>query len=117
MIYYFGRFWWFDGCKEYKGESVTSSHGSVSAYLGNVMYAEFTSVSDHICNRLFSTGEDNFRAKRMANFCKLFGKYQDAEGKFEQLEHHLCTQNTEYSGGLSYMQCQEVAVFCRLHGS
>lgn len=62
------------------------------------MYAEFTSVSDHICNRLFSTGEDNFGTKKIANFCKLFGKYQDAEGKFEQLEHHLCIQNTEYSG-------------------
>ena len=43
--------------------------------MGNGVYEEFASVSGHVCNGLFSIGEDGFRTRGMTNICKLFGRY------------------------------------------
>ena len=51
--------------------------------MGNEMYEELTSVSDYVCNRLFSIGKDGFG---MVRFCKLFRRYQDPERKLPQLD-------------------------------
>ena len=83
IIPYFGKFWGFDGRKDYEGESVTPSLRNGSAYLGNGMYAEFMSVLGHICNWLFSIGENGFRTRKMTSLYKLFRKYQDPERKFQ----------------------------------
>ena len=61
------------------------------------MYAKFTSVSDHICNGLFSIGKYGFRTIRMTSFCKLFGRYQDPERMFHNsnIIHVPRTHNTQ----------------------
>ena len=58
------------------------------------MHEELALVSGHICNGLFSVGEDGFRTRKIARFGKLFRKYQDPERKLLQLRDHSCTKNT-----------------------
>ena len=58
----------------------------------NVMYEEFASVSSHICNRLFSIGEDGFGTRRFTSIYKLFGRYQDPKRKFLQVKDHSYTR-------------------------
>ena len=58
--------------------SFLSSCRGESFSLGNGVHAEFTSNIYHICNRLFSIGEDGFETRRMISFYKLFGRYQDS---------------------------------------
>ena len=50
--------------------------------MGTGMYEELTLVSGHICNGLFSIGEDGVGTRRMTSFCKLFGRYQEPERNF-----------------------------------
>ena len=72
------------------------SCGGESATLGNEVYEEFTSVSGHVCNELFSISEDGFGTRRMTMFCKLFGRYQDPERKLLQLRDHPCVMDAKF---------------------
>ena len=67
--------------------------------MDNEVYEEFTSVSGHICYRLFSTGEDGFRIRKMAGVQKLSGRHKDFEDKFPQLRDYSCTPDGESKGG------------------
>ena len=67
--------------------------------MGNGIYEEFAAISGHVCDELFSIGEDGFRTKRMASIWKLPGGYQNSEGKLPQLRDHSCTSNEEFKGG------------------
>nr|VDD52036.1 unnamed protein product [Brassica oleracea] len=53
------------------------------------MHEEFTSISGYICNGLFSIGEDGFGTRRMASFCKLFGRHQDPERELVSPDQRL----------------------------
>ena len=55
--------------------SFTPAFGGGSTHMGNGMYEEFKTVSGHICNGLFATGEDGFGTRRMTSICKLSGRY------------------------------------------
>ena len=65
----------------------------------NGMYEELTTVSDYVCNGLFSIDEDGFGTRRMASLCKVFRRYQDFERKFFQIKDHLCTKDVKLKGG------------------
>ena len=52
--------------------SLSPLHSEVEAFIWAMkMYEEFTSVSCHICNRLFLIGEYGFETRRMINICKI----------------------------------------------
>ncbi|CAG7889584.1 unnamed protein product, partial [Brassica rapa] len=59
----------------------------------------FTSISGYVCNGLFSIGEDGFGTRRVASFCKLFGRHQKSESKFPPIRDRPCTKSAEYKGG------------------
>lgn len=67
---------------------ITTSFGSWSPHLGN---EKFKAVSRHVCNGLFSNGEDGFGTRKIACFCKLFGRYQDTKEKFQSFKAHSYT--------------------------
>ena len=54
------------------------------------------SVLSHICNGLFSIGEDGFETRKMTSFYKLFRKYQDPKESFNNssIIHVRRTYNT-----------------------
>ena len=54
--------------------------------------------------------------RRMASFCKLFGRYQNFQRKCPQIRDHLFTKNTKLKGGQPRTQCLEAIVFHRSHG-
>lgn len=66
----------------------TPSFGNRSADMENEMYEEFTTVSCHICNKLFSDDEDGFETRRMTWLYKLYGRYEDPERKLQPLRAH-----------------------------
>lgn len=70
-----------------------------SIIVDNGVYEEFTSVSDHIYNGLFSISEDGFRTKRITHFCKLFRRYQNFPKKFHQLRNYLYTTGAQHNDG------------------
>ena len=84
--------------------------------MDNGVYEEFTSVSSHVCNELFSIGDDGFETRRIASVCKLFGRYQEFERKFSKLIDHSCTSDGKFKGGESSTQCQKTIVFHHSHG-
>ena len=63
------------------------------------MYEKLMTISGYVCNGLFSIGEDGFRTKRRASFCKLFGRYQESEIEFHTIKDYSCTKNAKYKGG------------------
>ena len=78
---------------------ITSSFGGGSLNLDNGMYEEFKTVSCDVCNGLFSIGEDGFGTRRVASFCKLFGRYQESERELHTIRDYTCTKNAKYKGG------------------
>ena len=67
--------------------------------MDNGMHEKFTSFSGHVCNILFSIGEDGFGTRGMASFCKLFGRYQDPERELHPIRAYLYTTNAKFKGG------------------
>ena len=63
--------------------TITCRDGGATMEYG--MYEKFTIISGYVCNRLFSIGEDGFGTRRMASFCKLFGRYQESEREFHTI--------------------------------
>ena len=59
--------------------------------MGNGVYEEFASVSGHVCNGLFSIGEDGFRTRRMTGIWSLLGRHKSFDGKFQKHKDHSCT--------------------------
>ena len=47
---------------------------------------ELKTISCHVCNGLFSIGEDGFGIRRMTNICKWFGRYPETEGQLLAIE-------------------------------
>ena len=43
-------------------------HSEVEALIWAMVYEEFMSVPGHVCNELFSTGEESFRTRRIVSF-------------------------------------------------
>lgn len=82
LVYYIRRFLWVDADKEHESHHITSLFGNENTYLSSGMYEEFASVSCHICNRLFSLGEDGVGTRIIAYICKILGRYQNTEGSF-----------------------------------
>lgn len=99
--------WWE---QEIQGLVFPPSLGSGSAHLDYRLYEEFRSVSGHICNRLFSIGEDDFGTRRMDSFLSYLEGIKIQKGSFHNssIIHVPRAHNC--------IQCQETFVFCRSHG-
>ena len=97
----------FDGLMGKKNvrASLSPLHTEMEALLWAIECMELASVSSHVCNRLFSIGEDGFRTRRMVSFCKLFGRRQDPAKKFSQLRDYSCTTNARFEGAYSSTKC------------
>ena len=67
--------------------------------MGYGMYEESMSIPGYVCNGLFSIGEDGFGTRRVASFCKLFGRYQKSERELHTIRDYTCTKDAKYKGG------------------
>ena len=67
--------------------------------MSNGMYEELKRIPSYVCKGLFSIGEDGFGTRRMAGFCKLFGRYQDSEREFYTFRNYTRTKDAKYKGG------------------
>lgn len=63
--------------------------------MDNKIYEEFTPISSHICNRLFTIGENSFGTRRIVRFYKLLRRYPDSERMFSLFRAPLNTKNDE----------------------
>ena len=84
--------------------------------MSNGMHEEPQTVLGYLCNGLCSIGEDGFGTRGVASLCKLFGRHNIFEEKFQQLRDHSYTTNTKLKGGQSCTQCKETTVVCRSYG-
>lgn len=65
-------------------------------YFGQWSVWELASVSDYVCNELYSIGEDGFRITKIVSICKLFGRYQNFERIFFfSLDSYSQTHNSK----------------------
>ena len=75
------------------------------------MYEESQKVLNYICNGLFSVGEDDFETRGVASLCKLLGRHNIFEKKFQQLRDHSYTTYAELKGGQSRTQWRKQQSF------
>ena len=66
--------------------------------MGNEMHEKSQTILGYICKGLFSVDEDGFGTRVVASLCKLFGRRNIFEEKFQQLRDHSYTTDTEFKG-------------------
>lgn len=86
---------WLNGSKERKGQPLFSSFRDKSFDFSNGMYEKFTTDTGHICNGLFSSGEDGSEPEEWAAFASYFEDIKTLQENFlcSQIIHVSRTQN------------------------